>query len=237
MFYKQPGVWRISETDTGIERDRGRDKESANVELCIESRGFSWSGGRARHPALQHSLYALVWEASQWEPQNTSSTKKREENMEPWVNPQSSVLASRVFLNTDNSLITDHNWAALSETMLQVRKDYWPSWCLYLSPFSLPWVTCVAVVWGGSCSPGYGRWGPTADVSARRWRTLTAPARPSWSARPRCRGPSWRRSAASPAFVWRWAGTLCCWSAGQTASGPSPHSVGHFQEPGQREAE
>lgn len=81
MFYKQPGVWRISETDTGIERDRGRDKESANVELCIESRGFSWSGGRARHPALQHSLYALVWEASQWEPQNTSSTKKREENI------------------------------------------------------------------------------------------------------------------------------------------------------------
>lgn len=41
MFYKQPGVWRISETDTGIERDRGRDEASANVELCIESRGFS----------------------------------------------------------------------------------------------------------------------------------------------------------------------------------------------------
>lgn len=213
MFYKQPGVWRISETDTGTERDRGRDKESANVELCIESRGFSC---RAWDMALQHSLYASVCEASQWEPQNTSSSKKREENMELWINPQSS--ASRVFLNTDNSLITDHSWYTLSL-------------------FPLPWVTCAAVAWGGSCSPSYGLWGPTADVWARRWRTLTAPARPSWSARPRCHGPSWRRSAASPGFVWRWAGTLCCWSAGQKASGPSPHSAGHFQEPGQKEAD
>lgn len=106
MFYKQPGVWRISETDTGIERDRGGDKESANVELCMESRGFSRSGGRARHPARQHSLDALVCEASQWRTQNTSSTKNKEERTELWINPQSFALASGVLLNTDDSLIT-----------------------------------------------------------------------------------------------------------------------------------